>query len=243
MRALIVDDEPLARQRLRTLLAEVGGVECIGEAGDGKQAVADIDGLQPDLVFLDVQMPELTGLQVLDRITHDPLVIFTTAFERYAVAAFELEAVDYLLKPFGRERLERALERVSGARDSEDRSVRDRARSAASGSVPRDRILVRDRGRIVPVAWKVIEHLEAEDDYTRVHVRGKSYLVNLAISDFERVAPAERFVRVHRSHIVNLDHVAHLTPMDGGRFTVEMAGGVKVPVSRGYARRVRELVL
>lgn len=239
MRALVVDDEPLARRRLRELLGEFTGIECVGEAVDGASAVKAIDSLKPDLVFLDVEMPEGTGLDVLQRVTHEPAVIFTTAYDRYAVTAFELNAIDYLLKPFGRERLARALERVR--RDGA--GTVSRAKAALHPQGPIDRILVRDRGRLVPVAVRDIVRLEAGDDYTSVHTRGRTYLVYLALQDFERMLDGARYVRVHRSHVVNLDHVAQFMPVDGGRFELEMSDGTKLPVSRAYARMLRERAL
>jgi two-component system, LytTR family, response regulator len=211
----------------------------IGEANDGASAVRVIDELRPDLVFLDVQMPEGTGLEVLERISHDPLVIFTTAYDRYAVTAFELQAVDYLLKPFGEERLARALDRV--ATTTESRQSAQRARTALStGDGPIDRLLVRDRGRLVPVAVRDIVRLEAGDDYTSVHTKGRSYLVYLTLQDFERMLEASKYVRIHRSHVVNMEHVTQFIPTDGGRFVLEMADGTKLPVSRGYAKALRE---
>ena len=240
MRALIVDDEPLARKRLRELLAEVENVECVGEAVDGASAVKAIDTLKPDLVFLDVEMPAGTGLDVLDRITHEPAIIFTTAYDKYAVAAFELQAVDYLLKPFGRERLSRALERI--VPDGEGTATRARAALSVRSDSPIDRILVRDRGRLVPVAVRDIVRLEAGDDYTSVHTKpgGRTYLVYLALQDFERMLDGAKYVRIHRSHVVNLDHVAQFTPADGGRFQLEMTDGTKLPVSRAYAKVLRD---
>jgi two-component system LytT family response regulator len=239
LRAVIVDDEPLARLRLRELLAARPDIEVIGEAVDGASAIRTIDSLRPDLVFLDVEMPAGTGLDVLDRIDHDPFVIFTTAYDRYAVAAFELQAVDYLLKPFGQERLARALDRVTTTTDA--RNTAGRARTALSGGgSPIDRLLVRDRGRLVPVAVRDIVRLEAGDDYTSVHAKGRAYLVYLTLQDFERMLDPAKYLRVHRSHVVNLEHVAQFVPAEGGRFVLEMADGTKLPVSRAYAKALRE---
>ena len=251
-RALVVDDEPLARKRLRELLADFGEIELVGEAVDGASAVKAIDSLRPDLVFLDVEMPAGSGLDVLDRVAHEPAVIFTTAYDKYAVTAFELHAVDYLLKPFGRERLARALERVSpaaggsggGAADGAVKTGRRaRAALAAKDAAQLDRILVRDRGRLVPVSVRDIVRLEAGDDYTSVHTKGRTYLVYLALQDFERMLDGSKYVRIHRSHVVNLDHVLHFTPVDGGRFQLELTDGTKLPVSRAYARTLRDLAV
>ncbi|HYC51265.1 MAG TPA: LytTR family DNA-binding domain-containing protein, partial [Gemmatimonadaceae bacterium] len=238
MRALVVDDEPLARRRLRELLLEFSGIEQVGEAVDGASAVSEIDALRPDIVFLDVEMPQGTGLEVLDRITHDPAVIFTTAHDKYAVSAFELQAVDYLLKPFGKDRLARALERLAPPGGG----TADRARDAmaVSANQPLTRIIVRDRGRLVPISMGDVVRLEASDDYTSVHVKGKMYLVYLPLSEFERKLDPAKYMRVHRSHVVSLDHVAQFTPADGGRYELEMTDGTCLPVSRAYAKALRE---
>jgi len=250
VRALIVEDEPLARRTLREILADVPWLECVGEAETGTRAVQMIDALTPDLVFLDIEMPELNGLQVLDRISHEPAVIFTTAYDRYAVSAFELEALDYLLKPFGRERCLAALERArrvlpshGGNADSAVMPLVERARSVMSESGPLTRLFVRDRDRIVLVASADIERLEAADDYVEVHTKARSYLVYLTLNDFERRLDPERFIRVHRAHIVNLDFVKQLVPFDGSRMQVEMRDGTKILASRTRSRELRQLAI
>ncbi len=253
IRALIVEDEPLARRTLREILADVPWLECIGEAETGTRAVQLIDALAPDLVFLDIEMPELNGLDVLDRISHEPAVIFTTAYDRYAVSAFELEALDYLLKPFGRERCLAALERARRALPLSGRGSRseaetttplvERARSVMAESGPLTRLFVRDRDRIVPVATAEIERLEAADDYVEVRTKSRSYLVYLTLNDFERRLDPERFIRVHRAHIVNLDFVKQLVPFDGSRMQVEMRDGTKILASRARSKELRQLAV
>jgi len=252
-RAIIVEDEPIARRQLRDLVGEVEWIDCVGEAADGQTAVALIDELRPDLVFLDIEMPELSGLEVLRRIRHEPAIVFTTAYDRFAVAAFELEAIDYLLKPFGRDRLRQALDRVRQALGGEqppsgEASVSNRARAAiarfgADAAGPLTRIFVRDRGRIVPIAIGDVERLEADDDYVAIHVRGRRFLVYLGLNEFEARLDPQRFLRVHRSHIVNLDHVAALAPFDGTRLQVEMRDGTKLTASRTRSRELRGLAL
>jgi two-component system LytT family response regulator len=249
IRTLIVEDEPLARRTLREILADVPWLECIGEAENGARAVEMIDGLTPDLVLLDIEMPELSGIQVLDRISHEPAVIFTTAFDRYAVSAFELEALDYLLKPFGRERCLAALERArralpsQGSASDSTPSLVERARHVMNESGPLTRLFVRDRDRIVPVPAADIERLEAADDYVEVHTRARSYLVYLTLNDFERRLDPERFIRVHRAHIVNLDFVKQLVPFDGSRMQVEMRDGTKILASRTRSKELRQLAV
>jgi two-component system LytT family response regulator len=242
-RALIVEDERISRERLRELLDQIEWIECVGEAADGIAAVRMIDELRPDLVFLDIEMPGMTGIEVLSRITHDPAIVFTTAYDRYAVTAFELEALDYLLKPFGAKRLAATLERVKKALDGGETSVGERARAALESREPFSRIFVRDRGRIIPIAVDGIDRLEAEDDYVGVHSGGKRYLVYLTMSEFEARLDPQRFVRIHRSHIVNLDKVAAFLPEDGGRLSIEMKDGTKLSASRTRARELRHLAI
>ena len=243
-RALIVEDERISRERLRELLEHVEWIECVGEAADGISALRMIDEMHPDLVFLDIEMPGMTGIEVLSRITHDPAIVFTTAYDRYAVTAFELEALDYLLKPFGSKRLAAALERVRKNLDGGgEPSVAERARAALGSREPFSRIFVRDRGRIIPIAVDGIDRLEAEDDYVGVHSGGKRYLVYLTMSEFEARLDPQRFVRIHRSHIVNLDKVAAFLPEDGGRLSIEMKDGTKLNASRTRARELRHLAI
>ena len=242
--AFIVEDEPIARNRLRELLGDVDWVECIGEAADGVSAVKMIDELRPDLLFLDIEMPGMTGIEVLNNITHDPAVVFTTAYDRYAVTAFELEALDYLLKPFGAKRLEAALDRVRKSLPADPEfPAMERARSALAGVGPSSRIFVRDRGRIIPIGVDTIDRLEADDDYVAVHAGGKRYLVYLSMNEFEARLDPQRFVRIHRSHIVNLDKVAALVPEDGGRLRIEMKDGARLTASRARAKELRHLAI
>jgi two-component system LytT family response regulator len=251
IRALLIEDEPLARRQLRDLAAAVPWLSCVGEAADGATAVRAIDELRPDLVFLDIRMPELSGLEVLERTEHEPAVIFTTAFDQYAVAAFELGALDYLLKPFGRDRflaaVERARRALGAARpddDDADSSTVARARAAlGTPAGPAERIFVRDRGRILPIPVREIERLEAEDDYVAVHARGRRFLVYLPLGEFERRLDPDRFLRVHRSHVVNLDYVIALVPYDAARLQVEMRDGMKIMASRARSRELRHLAI
>jgi two-component system, LytTR family, response regulator len=239
--ALIVDDEPLARKKIRDLLAGVPWIECVGEVGDGLTAVSAIDEQQPDLVFLDIHMPRLSGLDILHRAKHAPAVIFTTAYDRYAVTAFELAAVDYLLKPFGRERLLSSLERVRallGRGDTGQSAVRSREAFAAG---PARRLFVREAGRVIPVRTTDIVRLEASDDFVYVHTTTERYRMGVPLQQIaERLEPSQ-FVRVHRSHIVNMDHVASLSPYDGSRIQVRLRNGTVIVASRQCSRVLREL--
>jgi two-component system LytT family response regulator len=245
-RTVIVEDEPLARQSLRELLADIDWIECVGEADTGSTALRLIEDTEPDLVFLDIHLPEFDGLELLRRLRHETAVIFTTAFDRYAVSAFELEALDYLLKPFGRERLHQALERARRVlRHAELPSVAERAQRVFEGDrdAPLTRFFARDRGKLIPLRPAEIERLEADDDYVRVHARGQVFLVYLTLNDFERRLDPARFLRIHRTHIVNLDFVSHVVPYDGSRMQVEMRDRTRILASRARSRELRELTL
>jgi len=236
--ALIADDEPLARRRLRDLLADVPAVEVLGEAADGAEAVAQIDALRPDLVFLDIQMPGLSGLDVLRQTAHHPVTIFTTAHDRYAVAAFELAAVDYLLKPFGLERLTVAVTRALAARDT---AAPARAEQALVGAGPLERLFVHDRGKIVPLAVSKIVRFEARDDYVAVCPEGRTYLMHVTLGELERRLDPARFLRIHRTHLVNLDYVRTMEPYDGTRLVVELVDGTRLMASRSRSRVLKDL--
>ena len=239
--ALIVEDEPLARRRLRELMRDVSWVQCVGEAANGRTAIEALDELQPDLVFLDVQLPGCSGIDVLSRARHTPAVIFTTAYDQFAVTAFELGAVDYLLKPFGRDRFGRALARAKPLLERETGAATTaRAREVLTqGPIPR--LFVREAGRIVPIRVAAIERLQACDDYVLVHAGGRAFRVNLPLADLERRLDPRLFVRVHRSHVVNLDHVASWVPYDGSRFQITLRSGATLMASRQRSRMLREL--
>jgi two-component system LytT family response regulator len=249
-RALVVDDEPVARKALRDLMGEVPWIACIGEAVDGEAAVSAIVEQRPDLVFLDVQMPGASGVQVLERtggLVPDLAVIFTTAHDDYAMTAFELGAIDYLRKPFGRERFLRAVERArphleaSRARRSTDggSALTERLAFAQRPPHPLTRLFVRDRGAVVPIRTDHIVRCEADGDYVAVHADGRRHLVYVNLGDLAAQLDPERFVRVHRSHVVNLDHVASLAPHDANRLEVRLKDGSRVMASRAGTQALR----
>ena len=239
--AFIVEDEALARRRLRDLVRGVPWLDFVGEAATGPTAIAAIDRDQPDLVFLDIRLPGGSGLDVLARVTHRPAVIFTTAYDRFAVTAFELGAIDYLLKPFGRERFGRAVERARSVIDR--RVTRDaigRAREVlAKPAVAR--LFVREAGRIVPVRVSSIERIQAADDYVVVHAAGRQFTLGLTLADLEARLDPDVFLRVHRSHVVNLDHVMSCVPTEDSRLQITLRSGVTVTASRQRSRVMRAL--
>lgn len=239
--ALIVEDEPLARESLRDLIDEIDWIEAIGEVADGEAAVRAIDDEKPDVVFLDVELPEISGLQVLERIEHRPRVVFTTAYDRYAVTAFEFEAVDYLVKPFGRRRFRETLDRVRRRIEERgDPASGYRGERAALGEKFPRRLFSRAGNRIVPVPVESVMRLEAADDYVEAVCADGTYLLDLTLAELESKLDPEHFCRVHRSHIVNLDHVVEMRRYDARRLTIRMSDGTEVLSSRAGAARLRE---
>lgn len=244
VRTLIVEDEPEARRTLRDYLDEAPWIEIVGECADGKDAAASIDRFTPELVILDVHLPELSGLQVLERIRHQPEVVFATAYDQYAVAAFELGALDYLVKPFGRLRFRRMLERVrrrlTAGRDGPSSS--ERAKTALA-SAPLRRLFARRGERIIPIAVEGIVRIQAQGDYAEVHAPGGPYLLHVSLSELGERLDSERFVQVHRSHIVNLDALKLLRAHeDERRLVVVLTNGEEIVASRAASETLRKLV-
>ena len=243
VRTLVVDDEPIARAGLRAMLLAFEWVEVIGEAADGQSAADAIDSLRPELVFLDVQMPGLTGTEVLRRIERQPYIIFTTAFAEHAVTAFELGAVDYLLKPFGPRRLSAAMERVRAA-IGEPAAVGALERLAgAQGSGPITRLFIRTGGNLVPLPVGDVAWFEADGDYVIAHTARNNHTLHLSLNRLEQRLDAKRFLRIHRAHIVNFDHVRAFKRDLRGNLEAEMVDGYRLPVSRTRAQELRRLGL
>ena len=249
IRALVVDDERLARRKLRDFISQVEWLVYAGEAVDGESAMAEIERLQPNLLFLDIEMPGLSGVQVLERLQESettPLVIFTTAYDHYAVTAFELGAVDYLLKPFGVVRFLKALDRARPLIDARQGSVSVKRASEVmertSRKLPLERIFVRAQGGILPICLSSVHHIEAQVDYVMLYVQGHGYLVNLRMNQLETELPNPPFLRVHRSHIVNLDYVERIDAIENSRLEVRMTNGTTVPVSRVRAKDIRSML-
>jgi two-component system LytT family response regulator len=240
----IAEDEPLARETLRDMILAQPELDLVGEAGDGAAALAQINALKPDVVFMDIQMPELTGLEVLQRLSCLPAIIFTTAFDQYAVTAFELNAVDYLLKPFTRERFEAAVDRVlAEPGPAADVLAQTLTQASQKACARLDRVLVRDRGRIFPLVLDEIEYLKADAKYTAIVARGRTFLVRIGISELEARLDPARFVRIHRSALVNLDFVESMKPDEQSLLQLEMRDGTRLTASRDASRMLRELAI
>ena len=243
--SLIVEDEPLARRTLRDLISATSWLTLIGEAADGVTAIRKIDELKPQLVFLDVDLPELNGLQLLERIAHQPHVVFTTAHDKYAVPAFEFDALDYLLKPFGSERFKQTLERVRRRicdTQTSEPAVLERARHAlrADERTSLTRIFVREGDLMIPIAVRDIIRLEACDDYTAIYLAAAKYLVHVSLTEFTARLDTENFLRIHRSHTVNLNHVRSAEEFDR-RLVLYLTDGSEVTASRSGTQEFRRL--
>jgi two-component system LytT family response regulator len=236
LRAVIVDDEELARGFLREMLSTHPEIEIAAECPNGFEAVKAIGETSPDLLFLDVQMPKLDGFEVLELIDPGPVVIFVTAYDQYAMRAFDAHAVDYLLKPFSRERFERALERAR-LHLGEQRPRVSLAPEARAPEQRPQRIVVKDGPRVFVIPIDKLDYAEAQDDYVALHSEGKSYLKQQPIASLEALLDPARFVRIHRSVIVNLERIARIEPYGKESRIAILAGGARLPVSRaGYAR-------
>lgn len=231
IRAIIVDDEPLAREHIRVLLASTPRVAVVAECGDGASAVDAIRKHRPDLVFLDVQMPEMDGFDVIAALpSHElPRVIFVTAYDQHALRAFEVGALDYLLKPFDRQRFIVAIERVIGAIDG-DSAGRE---SASSGGL-RDVLVFKSAGQVLFLPLREIEHVRAAGNYVEIHAGGASHLLRETMSAMESRLDPARFIRISRSAIVAVPRIHALQPGPSGDGTVTLNNGVKLQLSRRY---------
>lgn len=229
IRVLIVDDEPLARRGVRVHLEAAGGFVVVGESANGREAIADIERLAPQVVFLDVQMPGVDGFDVVDAVGIDrmPVTIFVTAYDAHALEAFDAHAVDYLLKPIDPARFARAAERV--------RTL------VVSGQAPR-RVVLRDGGRVILVDHDEVDWIEADGDYVRVHVGGRGHLVRHTIGSMESLLDPARFARIHRSSIVNVTRVREIRRQGDRAFQIVLRDGTTLKMSRGYRNRLARLV-
>lgn len=252
IRTLIVDDEPLARERLAGLLKGDGRIELIGQCADGREAVEVIDREKPALVFLDVQMPELDGFGVLRELKGDPrpVVVFVTAHDKFALKAFEVHAVDYLLKPFDRERfkvaLERAVERIQGGRGEAPGGLDEKLAALLQTLRPEpraaDRIAVKVDGRVLLLRPDDIDWVEAADNYAVLHAGADTHTMRETLTALEDRLPAEKFLRISRSAIVNIEKIKELQPMFHGEYVVILRTGAKVTLSRGYRDKLQHLL-
>jgi len=243
---LIIDDEKLARELLREFLTAFPQIEILGECSKGTEAIEKIDQLKPDLIFLDVQMPGMNGFDVLDEIVHEPYVIFTTAYDQYAIKAFEKNAVDYLLKPLDQERFKLAVERAMLRKKTEAGNIEDLL-SSMHVSTPRSsydsHIFVQKSEKLFNLPIEEIMYLEASGDYTVISTKNDQFVSSSGIGKLEEIMNPDKFIRVHRSTIINLSFLKEIERHFNGGMIVKMQNGKTFPVSRTYAKLIRRKVV
>ncbi len=249
IRALVIDDEPLARDMIREMLAGDSEVEIVAECANGKEAVEAIKSLSPDLIFLDIQMPELGGFEVLESLDEkrSPYVIFATAYDQYAVRAFEVHAFDYLLKPFDQERFDAAWQRAKAQIKVDRTGERDRhilalLEELKAGPRYLERLVVKTGGRVFFLDVDDIHCIEAEGNYVRVHDEAKHYLLRETISGLEEQLDPKRFLRIHRSAIVKIDKIKEMQPWFHGEYRIILENGKQLTLSRNYRANLQDAV-
>lgn len=238
-KAVIIDDEPLARQVVKEYLEAFPEISVAAECGDGFEALKAISAHSPDLIFLDVQMPKISGFELLELLEDAPAVIFTTAFDQYAIRAFEANAVDYLLKPFPPERFQAAVRKYLDHRQEPAERVAAVVETARR-DLPVQRIVIRDGSRIRIVPLHEVVMLEAADDYVKVHTENGVFLKKKTMQSFEENLPASQFVRVHRSYIIHISRITRIDPMEKENHVAVLKGGQLVPVSKSGYQKLRQ---
>jgi two-component system LytT family response regulator len=243
IRVIVVDDEPPARALAREYLAGDERFELVAECANGLEAVKSVARFQPDIILLDVQMPKLDGFEVLELLEPKPRVVFVTAYDEYAVRAFEVHAVDYLLKPFSRERFQQVLDRIAAlSPSSEDQPLAGIIRAARPGSLPLQRILVRRDSDIEVIPVQKVDYIEARDDSVCIVSGGAKHLKQQTLAEMEEQLDPRRFIRVHRSYILNVDRLSKVELYAKDSRVAILNDGTKIPVSRAGYARLRELL-
>jgi two-component system LytT family response regulator len=253
IKAIIIDDEPLARLIVQEYLQSWTQITVMQECGDGFEGIKAIQQHHPDLIFLDIQMPKINGFEMLELVDDPPAVIFTTAYDEYAIRAFETHAVDYLLKPFNKDRFDKALRKWLDQHADHQAALAGRLEASAPSRVVDDpeslldtasqspaqqqRIVVKTAGKIKIIPLEDIHYLEASDDYVKIHTHNGAFLKNRTMSYFERVLDPNRFVRTHRSYIINVQQVTRIDPYEKDSHLCVLSAGAQVPVSKaGYVK-------
>src|SRR5579863_1301028 len=240
--AVLIDDEPLARMIVREYLQSYPNITVLQECNDGFEGLKAIQQHHPDLIFLDIQMPKINGFEMLELVEYPPAVIFTTAFDEYAIRAFETHAIDYLLKPFSKERFDKALRKwLDGYNPEPERAPARTTQSlldtAAESPAQQQRIVVKTAGKIKIIPIEDIHYLEAADDYVKIHTHNGAFLKNRTMGYFEKVLDPTRFVRTHRSYMINIQQVTRIDPYEKDSHLCVLSSGAQVPVSKaGYVK-------
>ncbi len=237
MNVIIIDDEPLARSIVKEYLASYPEIKIIAECSDGFEGLKSIQQYEPELIFLDIQMPKINGFEMLELIENPPLVIFTTAFDEFAIKAFESNAIDYLLKPFSKERFDKAIQKYLNQQKPVTKNTEAVLESAAQSPIQQNRVIVKDGSKIKIIPVSQIQYLEAADDYVKIFIAEGSFLKKKTMSYFEESLQAFHFVRVHRSYIVNTQLITRIDAYEKDSHILLLSTGAKLPVSKaGYAK-------
>ena len=244
IKAIIIDDEPLARSLVKEYLASHTDIEVMAECNDGFEGLKAIQEIHPEIIFLDIQMPKINGFEMLELLDNPPAVIFTTAFDEYALRAFDTHAVDYLLKPFSKERFDKALEKWKVIYElKENTPAMHQVLEAVSHSpLQRERIVVKSGSSIIVIPVDEILYLEAADDFVKIHTRKGNWLKNKTMAHFEKQLDAGRFIRVHRSFIVNISEITRLDPYEKDSHILLLKSGEKIPVSKTGMAKLKEIL-
>ncbi|HEY9257266.1 LytTR family DNA-binding domain-containing protein [Chitinophaga sp.] len=237
IKAVIIDDEPLAREVVKEYLLNFPQITIMQECNDGFEGLKAIQQHQPDIIFLDIQMPKITGFEMLELVENMPAVIFTTAFEEHAIKAFEVHAVDYLLKPFSSERFDKAVQKWLDQLQAPAANTEALLETAAATPVQSNRVVIKLNGKIKIIAVQDIHYLEAADDYVKIVTQEGSFLKNKTMSFFEKMLDPQQFTRVHRSYILNVNQVTRIDPYEKENHLAILRSGARVLVSKtGYPR-------
>jgi len=240
---LVIDDEKLARDLLIEFLENFPNIEVLGQCAKGNEAVDEINKHKPDLIFLDVQMPGMTGFEVLEQIAHEPYVIFTTAYDQYAIQAFEKNAVDYLLKPLDEERFKLAVSRAIDRINIEQKNLEEILRNIKTGQEYDTHVFVQKSEKLINLPVEDIIYLEASGDYTVLNTKVDQYLSSSGIGKLEEKLNPDMFIRIHRSTIININYLKEIEKHFNGGMIVKMQSGKSFPVSRTYAKLIRKKVV
>lgn len=242
IKAILVDDEPLARSIVHEYLQNYPQIEIVQECSDGFEGIKAIMQFKPDLLFLDIQMPKINGFEMLELIEEPPAVIFTTAFDEYAIKAFENNAMDYLLKPFGKERFDKAIQKFLENNKAAGQSVQKVLESAAVSPQQSQRVVVKTGGKIKIIPVHEIIFLEAADDYVKIHTAKESFLKNKTMGYFENVLDHHLFVRTHRSYIINIQQITRIEPYEKDSHLAILKSGDRIPVSKNGYMKLKEVL-
>lgn len=239
MKAIIIDDEPLARSIIREYLLAYPDIEVMEECSDGFAGLKAIQQHQPDLIFLDIQMPKINGFEMLELVDDPPMVVFATAFEEYAIKAFEAHAADYLLKPFSKERFDKAMKKILQQQQHAALAV---AQTALQSQASANRIVVKDNGKIKIIPLPQIQYLEAADDYVKIVTAEGNFLKKKTMQFFEDSLPAQEFIRIHRSYIVNAQLITRIIPHEKDSQLALLTNGGQLPVSKAGFAKLKEVL-